>query len=64
MAIPKKGDTVRQIMPEPVVGVVADYVVCQETGVVSVKVVTQSDLDGDGIADERYFTVDQVEVVQ
>jgi hypothetical protein len=63
MAIPKKGDTVRQIMPEPVVGVVADYVVCQETGIVSLKVVTTRDDDGDGVMDERYFTVDQVEKV-
>lgn len=58
----KKGDTVRQIMPAPVVGVVTEYNVCQETGDVQVKV-EWPDQDGDGIAESRFFRIDQIEKV-
>lgn len=59
---PKKGDTVRQIMPKPVEGTVTEYNVCQNTGVVSVKV-EWPDADGDGHPESRYFTLAEIEVV-
>ena len=58
----KKGDTVRQIMPAPVVGVVTEYNICQETGAVQVKV-EWPDADGDGHAESRFFRVDDIEKV-
>ena len=63
MAQIKKGDTVRQILPDPIVGVVSEFHVCQETGLVSVTVESDNDLDGDGVKDSRVFLVDQVERV-
>ena len=62
MAIPKKGDIVRQIMPEPIVGVVTEYVVCQEEGTVSLKV-EWPDANGDGVPESRFFKVSEVETV-
>lgn len=59
----KKGDTVRQILPAPIVGVVEEYVVCQQSGEVSVKVVWP-DADGDGIEESRYFKLSEVEAVK
>lgn len=58
----KKGDRVRQITPAPVEGVVTEYHVCQESGIVSVTVQTERDDDGDGRFDERVFRLDQVEL--
>ena len=62
MAQIKKGDTVRQIMPAPVVGVVTEYNICQEHGTVQVKV-EWPDTDGDGIPQSRFFKADEVEVI-
>lgn len=63
MAQFKKGATVRQIMPAPVVGTVERYDVDQETGEVQVLVVWP-DADGDGHQESRYFKADQIELVE
>ena len=60
----KKGDRVRQIMPLPVEGVVTEFHVCQNSGVVSVTVASPRDDDGDGHPDLRAFTLDQLELVK
>lgn len=62
MAQFKKGDTVRQIMPAPIVGTVQRYDVDQETGDVQILVVWP-DADGDGHEESRYFREDQLEAV-
>lgn len=62
MAAIKKGDTVRQILPAPIVGVVQKFDVCQEHGTLQV-LVEWPDTDGDGMPQSRYFHVDDVEVV-
>lgn len=62
MAEIRKGSTVRQIMPAPIVGVVEKYEVDQETGQVQVLVVSP-DADGDGNDEARYFKLSEVELV-
>ena len=62
MAQFKKGDTVRQIMPAPVVGTVERYEVDQETGDLQVLVVWP-DSNGDGNPESRYFKASEVELV-
>lgn len=62
MAKIKKGDTVRQIMPAPVVGVVTEFNVCQEEGTVLLKV-EWPDTDGDGLPQSRFFKDSEVELV-
>ena len=61
MAQFKKGDTVRQILPAPIVGTVERYEVDQETGDLQV-LVTWPDADGDGHAESRYFKASEVEL--
>ncbi len=58
-----KGSTVQQILPAPIKGVVEDFVVCQETGDVSTKVVWP-DVDGDGQPESRYFKLSEIELVE
>lgn len=62
MANIKKGDTVRQILPAPVQGVVTEFNICQQEGSVMVKV-EWPDTDGDGLPQSRFFNADEVEVV-
>ncbi len=62
MAMPKKGDTVRQILPPPVIGTVVEYTICQETGTPQVRV-EWPDADGDGHAESKWFKVSEVEVI-
>lgn len=56
----KVGDTVRQVMPAPVVGTVAEIGICPQEGERLFKVVWP-DADGDGIEESRFFTEDQIE---
>lgn len=56
----KCGDTVRQIMPAPIVGVVSNITMDPVTGD-RLFLVESPDEDGDGVAESRYFTEDQIE---
>jgi hypothetical protein len=53
----KKGDAVKQVLPAPVVGTVEGFGLCQETGEVTMRVVS---VDADGAAHERYFKQDEL----
>jgi hypothetical protein len=57
----KTGDTVKQVMPPPIVGTVAEVTICPIEGDRLFKVVWP-DADGDGIEESRYFTEDQIEL--
>lgn len=56
----KAGDTVRQIIPAPIVGVVESVTICPIEGDRLFKVVWP-DADGDGIEESRYFKEDEIE---
>jgi hypothetical protein len=57
MANFKKGDTVRQIVPAPIVGTVAGFQADQETGAIQVCVEFQDA----GETRTRYFDASQIE---
>lgn len=59
MAKFKKGDAVKQVMPAPITGTVADFSVDRETGDVQI-LVEWSDQTG---TQSTYFTEDQIEKV-
>lgn len=65
MAVVKKGDTVRQILPAPVQGVVVGFNVDQETGDLLTLVQWEQDTNGDGDPDicQKYFRASEIEVV-
>jgi len=58
-----KGATVRQIMQAPVVGTIASYALCQETGEIQY-LVTWPDADGDGHEESHYFRASEIELVE
>jgi len=58
----KAGDTVRQIMPAPIIGVVAEVGICPVEGDRLFKVVWP-DADGDGVEESRYFKEDEIEAM-
>lgn len=55
----KKGDMVRQVMPEPIAGKVTGFSVDQESGEVLTLVEFQHE---DGSVAENYFTASQLEL--
>lgn len=57
----KKGDSVVQVQPKPIEGVVVGFGLCQETGTVSVKV---QYTDADDEVHERYFKQDEVTLIE
>ena len=57
----KKGDTVQQVLPEPIKGEVVGYALDQTTGAVSAKVEWT---DADGHAHSRFFSEDELAVVE
>lgn len=58
--IPKLGDTVRQITPAPIAGIVVDKKFIAETD--SFQFLVESpDSDGDGSPQTRWFEQDQIE---
>lgn len=56
----KKGDKVVQVMPEPIIGTVEGFGLCQETGAVSMRV---SFTGPDGEMHERFFKGSEVALV-
>lgn len=56
----KRGDQVKQILPAPVVGVVAGFALDQETGEV-IALVESTDIDG--TVHSRYFSQVDLEVI-
>lgn len=56
----KKGDKVRQIIV-PIEGVVERFDVDQETG--ELQVLVSTDVNGDGVLEQRYMKADQLEVI-
>lgn len=59
----KAGDSVRQIMPAPIRGVVTDIRICPREGDRLFKV-EWPDEDGDGVAESRFFKEDEIEMDQ
>lgn len=57
----KAGDQVRQIMPAPIVGVVAEVTIDPNEGDRLFKVVWP-DADGDGIEESRFFKEEEIEL--
>jgi len=56
----RAGDTVRQIMPAPIVGVVKSVTMCPIEGE-RLFLVEWADEDGDGVPESRYFKEDEIE---
>lgn len=57
----KTGDSVRQIMPAPIVGTVAEVSIDPNEGDRLFKVVWP-DANGDGIEESRFFKEDEIEL--
>lgn len=58
----KAGDTVRQIVPAPIVGTVTEVTICPVEGERLFKVVWP-DTNGDGAEESRFFREDEIEAV-
>jgi hypothetical protein len=58
----KRGMTVRQIMPAPIVGIVTEIGICPNEGDRLFKVVWP-DANGDGIEESRFFKESEIEAV-
>lgn len=59
----KLGDPVRQIMPAPIIGTVAEISICPAEGDRLFKVVWP-DANGDGIEESRFFKEEEIELAQ
>lgn len=57
----KAGDQVRQILPAPIVGVVAEVTIDPNEGDRLFKVVWP-DADGDGVEESRFFKEEEIEL--
>lgn len=55
----KKGDSIIQILPAPIMGVVAGFSLDQDTGEV---LVLMSSVDADGVEHTRYFKQTEIEL--